>query len=116
LEVVGWRAAFIVRPRQILLRTRGAGITRTAFDDSSRALRLAWLCALRIGARRNRKLPQLQRLIAKRSQVHVVFATLPLLDFVHRLESQERRRRRKNDPHSYSVAYNHENNVVHDAL
>ena len=57
---------------------RSAGTTRTAIEVISRALRLAWLCALRIGARRNRKLPQLQHLIAKRSQVHVVLAALPL--------------------------------------
>jgi hypothetical protein len=70
-----------------ILPLRGAGITRTALDISSseRALRLAGLRALRIFARRNRELPNFQNLIAQRLQVLVLFAALPLLDFVHRL-------------------------------
>ena len=41
---------------------RSAGIARTAIEVISRELRLTSLCALRIGARRNRKLPELQHL------------------------------------------------------
>ena len=70
-----------------VLPLRGAGITRTALDISSseRALRLAGLRTLRILARRNRELANFQNLIAQQLQVLVLFAALPLLDFVYRL-------------------------------
>ena len=54
---------------------RGAGDARTAV---ARELRLTWLCALGLAHVATAKLPELQHLLAKRSQVHVVLTALPL--------------------------------------
>ena len=57
---------------------RGAGIARTAVEVISRELRLTWPCALGLAHVATAKLPELQHLLAKRSQVHVVLTALPL--------------------------------------